>query len=159
MLMPYHFVCPECPVLEWLSMVVLACNDLLCQKKKKTKKEHGIGNTLTAHIMDNLRHGHTNLHHASGMILSSLNKFGIVTIFISPLPPGASVLESPCQSHLSMCLILSGQYLLNCSTVSPNLVWWCIKMRWSVTHKSQFTIFKVKVTVRAYITKRWLFLL
>ena len=40
------------------------------------------------------------------------------------------------------------------STVQPcNLVWWCIIM-----NKNWFTIFIVKVTVKAYITKMGLFL-
>ena len=41
----------------------------------------------------------------------------------------------------------------------PNLVLWCIIMRWSCMWKNLFTIFKVKVTVRAYLLKIWLFLL
>ena len=41
----------------------------------------------------------------------------------------------------------------------PNLVWWCIIMRRCVLQKNWFTIFNVKVTVRAYIIKILLFLL
>ena len=41
----------------------------------------------------------------------------------------------------------------------PNLVWWCIIMRRCVIQKNWFTILNVKVTVRAYIIKTWLFLL
>ena len=68
--------------------------------------------------------------------------------------------ESLCLSVLlSMCLIVSAQYLLNCSKFIPNLVWLCIIMRLCVMQKNWFTIFSVKVTVRAYIIKIWLFLL
>ena len=37
----------------------------------------------------------------------------------------------------SMCLIISAQYILNCSTIFflPNLVWWCIIMRQCVLQK------------------------
>ena len=41
----------------------------------------------------------------------------------------------------------------------PDLIWWCIIMRWCVVQKNWFTIFNVKVTARAYIIKIWLFLL
>ena len=41
----------------------------------------------------------------------------------------------------------------------PNLVCWCIIMRRCVMCNNLFTIFSVKVTVRAYIIKIWLFLL
>ena len=41
----------------------------------------------------------------------------------------------------------------------PYLVWLCSIMSQSVMQKNQFTVFNVKVTVRAYITKLWLFLL
>ena len=56
------------------------------------------------------------------------------------------------------------QYLLNCSTFPlffniPNLVWWCIILRWGVMQKNWFTVFNVKVTARAYIIKIWLFVL
>ena len=39
----------------------------------------------------------------------------------------------------------------------PNLVWWCFMMRQCVMRKSWFTIFNVKVTVRACIirTPQW----
>ena len=39
----------------------------------------------------------------------------------------------------------------------PNLVLWCIIMRWRAMQKDWITIFKVKVTARAYIFKIWLF--
>ena len=43
--------------------------------------------------------------------------------------------------------------------LSPNLVWLCSIIRQSVVQKNLFTVFNVKVTVRAYIIKIWLFLL
>ena len=41
----------------------------------------------------------------------------------------------------------------------PNLVWWYIIISQSATQKNWFIVFYVKVTVRAYIIKIWLFLL
>ena len=41
----------------------------------------------------------------------------------------------------------------------PNLIWWCVIMRQCVMRKNWFTIFNLKVTVRAYIIKISLFLL
>ena len=38
----------------------------------------------------------------------------------------------------------------------PNLVWWCIIMSQSVSQKVWFAVFKVKVTVKDHIIKRWL---
>ena len=92
--------------------------------------------------------------------------------FVIPLPASPTphpisiqscILESLsiCLSvFLSMCPILSGQCLLNHSTVFlPNLVWWCIIMRQRVMQKNRFTLFNVKVTARVYIIKIRLFLL
>ena len=41
----------------------------------------------------------------------------------------------------------------------PNLVWLCSVISQNVMQKNWFTVFSVKVTVRAYIIKIWLFLL
>ena len=41
----------------------------------------------------------------------------------------------------------------------PNFRWWCSIMSQSVCEKNWFTVFNVKVTVRAYIIKILLFLL
>ena len=43
--------------------------------------------------------------------------------------------------------------------LSPNLVWWCSITSQSVLQKNWFTVFNVKVTVRAFMIKIWLFLL
>ena len=56
---------------------------------------------------------------------------------------------------LSVCPIVSAPEPLN--HFLPNLVWWCIIMRWCVMQKNWFTIFNVQVTARAYIIKIWLF--
>ena len=45
---------------------------------------------------------------------------------------------------LSLCPIVSTQYLLNCSTIFffiPNVVWSCIITRWCFVWKNGFTIF------------------
>ena len=41
----------------------------------------------------------------------------------------------------------------------PNLVWWCTMMSQNVMQKDLCSYFRVKVTVRVYIIKIWLFLL
>ena len=65
---------------------------------------------------------------------------------------------SICSSvHVSDCVCSLFPEPLN--RVLPNLIWWCIIMRWCVMQKNWFTIFNVKVTARAYIIKIWLFLL
>ena len=51
---------------------------------------------------------------------------------------------------LSVCLIVTAQYLLNGNHFLPNLVWWCIVTRRCVMWKNWFTFFSVKVTARAY---------
>ena len=69
----------------------------------------------------------------------------------SSLLGGGGILKSLCPSVvLSVCPIVSAQYLLSRSTVKknfflPNLVWWCIIMRQCVVRKNWFS---VKVTVR-----------
>ena len=61
---------------------------------------------------------------------------------------------------LSVCPSLSGQYLLNRSTIS-NPTWYCGVVSWGCVscRKKRFIISDVKVTARAYIIKIWLFLL
>ena len=59
------------------------------------------------------------------------------------------------EDFFSVCLIVSALYLLNWSTFffffKPNLMWWCIIMKWCVMRKCWFTIFSVKVKVRDYV--------
>ena len=59
----------------------------------------------------------------------------------------------------SVCPIVSMQYFLNQSTLFflSNLVLWCIIMSQCALWKNWFTIFNVKVTMRTYIIKIWLF--
>ena len=58
---------------------------------------------------------------------------------------------------VSDCVCTISPELLN--HVLPNLVLWCIIMRWCVMQKSWFTIFNVKVTTRDYVIKIFQFLL
>ena len=65
------------------------------------------------------------------------------------------ILESPCPCvRLFVCLsagfvqkISSEQFIV----LYLNLIWWCIVRRRCVMHKNWDAIFKVKVTIRAYI--------
>ena len=67
--------------------------------------------------------------------------------------PHPSVCPSVCVSHFVWTM--SPEPL---NRFKPNLVWWCILTRWCVIQKNWFNIFNVKVTLRGYIIKIWLFL-
>ena len=70
------------------------------------------------------------------------------------------LLVNVCPDILSVCPIVSVQYLLNHSTIFFNQTWYCGVISWVDVScgKKLLTIFNVKVTVRAII-KIWLFLL
>ena len=53
--------------------------------------------------------------------------------------------------RISVCRALSRKHPLNSSTLYPNLRWWCIVLNRCVMHKNWDAIFKVKVTIRAYM--------
>ena len=53
--------------------------------------------------------------------------------------------------HVSDCVHTTSPEPLN--HFSPILVWWCIFVKQYVVQKNWFTIFSVKVTVRAYVIK------
>ena len=59
--------------------------------------------------------------------------------------------------RVSVCRALSRKHPLNSSTLYPSLRWWCIVLSWCVLHKNWDAIFKVKVTIRAYMITMWLF--
>ena len=68
------------------------------------------------------------------------------------------ILKSLCLS-VWLCPLSISWTTQPCSFFLPNLVWCCVLMRRCVMRKKWFPIFNVKVTVRAYIIKIWLFLL
>ena len=84
--------------------------------------------------------------------------------YLSPPPPCPlyngyiGMTLSICSSvHVSNHIPVISLELLN--HFLPNMVLWCIVMRWCVMQKNVFIIFNVKVTARAYIIKMWQFLL
>ena len=90
----------------------------------------------------------------------------MLTSFYSPPPPPQ--IQEVQWNHFVRLSVCSSVYVSNlvCSVSPealnhflPNLVWWCIIMRRCVMRKNWFTIFNVKVTVRANKIKIWLFLL
>ena len=56
--------------------------------------------------------------------------------------------------HLSMCSDFVWTVSLEMlSPLEPNLMWWCIIMRWAVVQKNCLAVSKVMVTVRAHMIK------